>query len=315
MVALTMQKAPFHAEVAGAPEGGETHWATTADGLRIRLAHWAKGDKGTVLLFPGRTEYIEKYGPAAGEFAARGYAMLSVDWRGQGLADRMIDDPLGGHVVEFTDYQKDVAALVEAGERLNLPRPWYLVGHSMGGAIGLRALNEGLAVKAAVFSAPMWGITIAPSLRPLAWSLSWASRGLGFGHAFAPGTSNQSYILGNGFDDNMLTGDRGMWDWMKAQLSAHPELVLGGPSLRWLYEALNDTRALARMPSPSIPALTVLGTDERIVDPGRIKARMADWPGASTLMIEDGRHEVMMETPERRARFYDAACALFDANR
>ena len=33
------------------------------DGVTLRLAHWpaASDSRGGVLLFPGRTEYIEKY--------------------------------------------------------------------------------------------------------------------------------------------------------------------------------------------------------------------------------------------------------------
>jgi len=315
MNALPPDTAPFYGDVADAPEGGQTHWARTSDGLRLRIAHWAQGDRGTVLLFPGRTEYLEKYGPAAGEFAARGFAMIAPDWRGQGLADRMIDDPKSGYVVHFSDYQKDVATLWASAQRLNMPRPYYLVAHSMGGAIGLRALHNGLAVRAAAFSAPMWGIAMAPNLRPLAWSVSWASRGFGLDHTIAPGTSHESYLTTVRFGENMLTSDPRMWAWMQAQIAAHPDLVLAGPSLRWLYEALRETRALARKPAPDLPTYTALGRDEKIVDPARVHALMARWPRGRLDVIAGSRHEVMMETCDIRTQFYDAACALFAANR
>ena len=314
MNVLELDKAPFYHDVARAPEGGQCHWVHTADGMRLRVAHWSKGDRGTVLLFPGRTEYVEKYGPAAGEFARRGFAMIAVDWRGQGLTDRMIDDPQSGHVQHFSDYQKDVAAMLAAARRLDLPRPFYLVAHSMGGAIGLRALYDGLPVNAVAFSAPMWGIVMAPALRPLAWSLSWASRGLGFDQNFAPGTSGKSYVVDAPFDDNLLTSDREMWAFMQAQVATYPTLGLGGPSLRWLYEALRDMLKLSRRPSPALPVHTVLGSSEQIVDKGRIYMRMAEWPGGTLDLISGARHEVMMETPAIRARFYDSATALFTAH-
>ncbi|NCO22090.1 MAG: alpha/beta hydrolase [Rhodobacterales bacterium] len=315
MNARFIQPAPFYADVADAPEGGQIYWAQTSDGLRLRLAHWAEGDRGTVFLFPGRTEYVEKYGPSVREFAARGFATLIVDWRGQGLADRMIDDPLGGHVVHFADYQKDVAAMLAAAGRLNLPRPYYLVAHSMGGAIGLRALHEGLPVQAAVFSAPMWGIVMAPVLRPIAWSLSWASRGVGLDHCIAPGTSRASYLATTSFDENMLTTDPEIWAWMQSQIAAHPDLALGGPSLRWLSEALRETHALTRRPAPVTPTYVAVGSAEQIVDAGKIARLMAQWPQGRLEVIEGARHEMMMETPPIRKHFFDTSCALFARHR
>lgn len=310
-----MQPAPFFAEVADAPPGATCVWLGTADGLRVRAACWRTGAKGTVLLFPGRTEYIEKYGPAAGEFARRGYALATIDWRGQGIADRLLEDRAPGHVGRFSDYQRDVAALTGFLRAEALPEPWFLVGHSMGGCIGLRALHEGLPVRAAAFSAPMWGIRMPPALRPLAWLLATAGPALGLGDRLVPSTSPVTYVLEAPFEGNLLTRDRAMFDFMRRQLTAHPELAIGGPTLQWLREALRECRALRRMPSPDLPCLTVLGVEERIVDIAAIERRMARWPGARFDRVSGAEHELMMEAPAIRARFYDAVAALFDAQR
>ncbi|MDJ0827004.1 MAG: alpha/beta hydrolase [Rhodobacter sp.] len=306
--------APFYADVADGPPGAEAEWLTARDGVRLRLAHWPGGTKGTVLLFPGRTEYIEKYGPTAGEFARLGYGMAAIDWRGQGLADRALDDRNTGHVMHFRDYQMDVAAMLDAMGARGLPQPYYLVAHSMGGAIGLRALIEGLPVRAAVFSAPMWGIAITGLLRPVAWSLSWASRKIGLGHAYAPGTRPATYVREAAFDGNVLTRDRAMFDCMLTQVTEHPDLALGGPSLHWLYEALVETRAMAREPSPAVPVLTWLGSHERVVDTAPIRDRMARWPGGRLELVDGAEHEVLMETPETRARIFAAIAEHFAAH-
>lgn len=309
-----MEPAPFFADVAEAPEGATCVWLEASDGTRLRAARWREGDKGTVLLFTGRTEYIEKYGPAAGEFAARGYAMATLDWRGQGLADRLLDDPALGHVGAFPDYQKDVAAFLDFVRHENLPRPWYLIGHSMGGCIGLRALYEGLPVHAACFSAPMWGIHINPLLKPLARGLSSLAGLVGMGDRLAPTTSRTTYVLEAAFEGNLLTRDADMFAFMQRQLRAHPELAIGGPSLHWLGEALRETRALAARPAPPLPCLTALGVSERIVDIPAVKARMASWKGATLDLIQGTEHELMMERPAVRAHFYDEASGLFDAH-
>ncbi|QEE36177.1 alpha/beta hydrolase [Octadecabacter sp. SW4] len=309
-----MEQAPFFADIADGPDGGVAHWLRCADGHRIRVGHWPLASaKGTVLLFPGRTEYIEKYGRAAQDLAQRGYATLAIDWRGQGIADRVHDNPAVGHVGRFEDYQLDAQAAVAHARELGLPEPFFLLGHSMGGCIGLRSLYEDLPVAAACFSAPMWGIQMAAPLRPLAWGLSTVSRSLGFSHAFAPGQVSDSYIEKVDFSENTLTSDRDMFDYMKAQLTAHPEFSLGGASLHWLNESLREMRGLSLRAAPNVPCVSFLGSDELIVDPDRIVARMRKWPQSELVMIPHARHEVMMETPETRKLVFDKACALFDA--
>ena len=307
--------APFFAVVAEAPPGAVCVWLTAADGVRIRAAHWRGGGKGTVLLLPGRTEYIEKYGPAAREFAARGYAMATIDWRGQGIADRLLEDRAPGHVLNFLDYQQDLAALVEWLKGEKMPEPWFLVGHSMGGCIGLRALHEGLPVRAVTFSAPMWGIKMQAAMRPLAWTLGTLAPRLGLGGFLTPSTTRVTYVMAAPFENNLLTRDPEMFAFMQRQLAAHPDLAIGGPTLQWLGQALLETRRLAAMPAPDIPCLTVLGAAERIVHIDAIKARMATWPGAQFDLVPDCEHELMMEKPAVRVRFYDGAAALFDRYR
>ncbi len=310
-----MDAAPFFDDLAEGPENAAAWWVRASDDVRIRMGVWpCDGAKGTVLLFPGRTEYVEKYGRAAADLARRGYATVAVDWRGQGLADRLLEDAAVGHVLEFADYQRDVQAVLAAVERLDLPQPLHLIAHSMGGCIGLRALMNGLPVNSAVFSAPMWGIIISPVRRPVAWALGWSASRLNLGNAMAPGTSPIHLVTSDPFKGNPLTTDQDMFDYMHRHLAAQPELSLGGPSIRWVHKALVEMRALARMPAPNLPCVTFLGTAEKIVDPARITARMDSWPGGELVMLDGAEHEVMMEAPAIRNRVFDRAAALFNAN-
>ena len=298
-----MQTAPFHSDCIADYPAGSAYWLTTADGVRIRIGTWNEvAGKGTVLLFPGRTEYIEKYAHTAQDLTEAGFAMLAVDWRGQGLADRLLPDPMVGHVGRFTDYQHDVRAAAEAAAALDLPTPWFLLAHSMGGCIGLRALHETLPVAGAVFTGPMWGIQMAAAKRPAAWAVGWASRHLGLSARRSPGTTDAAYVSTAPFEDNTLTTDPAMYDLMRDQLAAHPELALGGPSLNWLHAALSEMRVLSRMDAPSHPCLTYLGGNERIVDPQRIRDRMADWPGGQLQELPGAEHEILMEADPVRHR-------------
>ena len=310
------EAAPFFAEVADGPADGAAFWLRTRDGLRIRAGLWnAAGPRGTVFLLPGRTEYVEKYGRSAQHLAAAGWATLSVDWRGQGLADRVLKDPMTGHVADFDEYQTDMAALLAFAEARALPKLYVMLAHSMAGCIGLRSLMSGLPFASAAFSAPMWGILMADWMRPFANVLSWSSRYLGLSHLYAPGTKRTTYVLAEAFAGNNLTTDQDMWNYMRNQALAHPELALGGPSLAWLWAALSECRALAAMESPPYPVICALGTNERIVDTRPIHDRMARWPGGRLDMYAGAEHEVLMERPETRAAFLDSALALFEAHR
>ena len=309
-------QAPFFADVADGPADGAAFWLTTRDGVRIRAGLWnGAGPRGTVFLLPGRTEYVEKYGRSAQYLAQAGWATLSVDWRGQGLADKALKDPMTGHVGDFAEFQVDMAALLGFAEARALPRPWVMLAHSMGGCIGLRSLVEGLPFASAAFSAPMWGILMAEWMRPFAHVLSASSRLLGFQHVYAPGTKRSTYVLAEPFAGNNLTKDEDMWNYMRNQALAHPELALGGPSLGWLHTALAECRALAAKPSPAYPTICALGTDEKIVDTRPIHDRMGRWPGGRLDMYSGAEHEVLMERPATRSAFLDSAIALFEAHR
>ncbi|MDO9639781.1 MAG: alpha/beta hydrolase [Pseudotabrizicola sp.] len=314
MTAGALLPAPFYADLALGPQGGEAFWLTAEDGLRIRAGVWPVGAKGTVLLFPGRTEYAEKYGMAAADLQARGYATVAIDWRGQGLADRILPDRMMGHVGRFQDYQLDVQAVLALVRRLGLPEPLYLLSHSMGGAIALRSLMRGLPVKAASFSAPMWGIAMAAWMRPFAQPVAQLSGWFGRAHRFAPSTSEKSYVLEAEFGGNVLTNDPDMWRYMKRQVVERPELALGGPSLAWLQTALMECRDMSLAPAPDYPALTALGSAEKVVDVAPVHLRMAGWRRGRLELFAGAEHEILMETPDRRQRFFDMTAELFDAH-
>lgn len=311
-----IHNAPFFADVADGPEGGYAAWVKATDGTRIRLGYWPRESaKGTVLMMPGRTEYIEKYGRTARDFNQRGYAMLAIDWRGQGLADRKLDDPIKGHVASFAEYQQDFDAMIGFARAQNLPEPYFMLAHSMGGCIGLRSLINGAPVQAAAFTAPMWGILMAAWMRPMALAISTASRWLNLDDRLTPGTSEKTYVIAQKFAGNTLTTDLEMWDYMYRQAVAHPELTLGGPSLAWLNEALRECQALSMLQSPAVPTLTALGSAEKIVDVGPVHARMSVWPQGQLDIYPGAEHEILMENVSARTGFADKAAALFDNHR
>ncbi|MEM6635652.1 MAG: alpha/beta hydrolase [Pseudomonadota bacterium] len=309
-----MAQAAFLTDPSERPPNGQITWFEAEDGVRLRAAFWPGGAKGTVLMLPGRTEYIEKYGPSASELHDRGFSSATLDWRGQGLADHIGADDITGHVGDFLDFQKDLRAFVaEVEARPELPRPYYMLAHSMGGAIGLRGLIYGLDVKAAVFTGPMWGILIRPHMRPVAHVLGAVAHALGFGDRPIPGMDHGSYGARVPFEGNMLTTDQEMYALMHDHVVDHPQLALGAPSMSWLYTALRETDRLKVEKLPDVPSLIGIGNLERVVDPDRIREMAARWSSAELIEFNGAEHEILMEVPEVREDLYSRIAAHFSA--
>jgi lysophospholipase len=306
-----VKPAPLDHTLADGPTGGKAIFVKAADGVTLRMAHWPGGNRGTIFILPGRTEFVEKYGRAANDLARSGYDTLCLDWRGQGASARLLPNPTMGHVRRFSDYQRDVQAMIGLARDLGLPMPWHILSHSMGGTIALRTLFSPHPFSSAVFSAPLWGLVLSPALRAVAWAVSTLARPAAQSHRLTPTAKPECYLATGTFADNELTNDADMFDWMKAQVIAHPEWSVGGPSLGWLNAALVECVSLSRLPSPQLPTLTALGTQETIVACPPIHSRMARWPNGRLDLYDGAKHEVIMETPAHRDRFFGTAVQLF----
>ncbi len=277
------------------PGGGKAHWVRAGDGTRLRAAIWPGSGRGTAILMPGRTEYIEKYGPMIGRIQALGLGVVVIDWRGQGLADRPIPERSIGYVADFAEYQDDLASVLAHPAVAALPGPRVVMAHSMGGCIALRALVEGLDVAAAVFSAPMFGIKLPDPVAPL---LRWVMRRMGEGAFrtwYAPSSRARTCVTVAKLESNTLTSDKAEFERILSQARAAPELTLGGPSLGWFAAAEREMRALAKAPPPALPILTFLGLAERIVEPDAIRVQSSRQPDAKLVELAGARHEIWME--------------------
>jgi lysophospholipase len=282
----------------------------------LRVVYWPAASEverpATICLFPGRSEAVEKYGRMACVLANAGFNVLAIDWRGQGLSDRLSIDPSAGHVRHFDDYQLDVAALLEFAQHLSVPTPIYLLAHSMGGCIALRHLMDNDSIfKAAAFSAPMWGLKLSPQMIICAHLIWFFTKLLGLSDRAIARSERQPYLISKSFAKNDLTTDPGMWAYMKKQITNHPELAVCGPSYQWVRAAMVECKALSARPSPKIPSYCALGTEEDIIAPNAIELRMENWETGQLRHFGGARHEVMMEAPATQKSFQDAVIAFF----
>lgn len=304
---------PFYADVVDAPAPSRVDWLTASDGIRLRAARWGTGNRPLVAVFPGRTEMIEKYGPTVGDLVANGYDVAVIDWRGQGLSDRLCDPPIRGDVPDFADYQKDVTAYWAWLDAQDRTRSCYILAHSMGGCIALRALASGLEPRAVAFSAPMWGLTLPSATLHAVSPITAVLRAVGQDTREVPGAGEEFELWNFPFERNELTRDPDRYAWAQAQLLAHPELRLGAPSMRWLAAALREMQALDELPAPGVPALCGVGTADKIISQDACRNRIGAWPTATLTEYDGALHELLIERPEVRNDFLARVTALFQS--
>ena len=128
-----------------APDDAVSGTIRTRDGVNLRYARFAPppGRKGTVVLLQGRAEFIEKYFETARDLRARGFAVATLDWRGQGGSARGLSDARKGYVRDFADFEIDVETFYRQVVLPDCPPPYFALAHSMGGAVMLRVAHAG----------------------------------------------------------------------------------------------------------------------------------------------------------------------------
>ena len=127
------------------PEGAVMCVLKTPDGISIRFARWPPPSdrKGTVCVFQGRIEFIEKYFEIVRDLNARGFAVATLDWRGQGLSDRMLRERRKGHIANFAEYDTDLETFMRDVVLPDCPPPLFGLANSMGAAVLIRAAARG----------------------------------------------------------------------------------------------------------------------------------------------------------------------------
>ncbi|MEM1397186.1 MAG: alpha/beta hydrolase, partial [Pseudomonadota bacterium] len=187
------------------PKGASATDIMAHDGVRLRVGMFPREHaKGTFLVLTGWSEFIEKYFETVEELHARGFAAIAMDWRGQGLSERFASRPTTSHINSFSLYKDDIDRLIELAEEKQLPKPYYALTHSMGGAPMLQRLADGeTRLRAAVLCAPLTALTFnrleTNAIRVLARS----AVALRLGNTSVPGQPDTIPP----FDETALTSD------------------------------------------------------------------------------------------------------------
>lgn len=303
------------------PEGAVFETRVMADGWRLRTVFWPgnPAGPGSILFLTGRGDFIEKYAETFHDLVDAGWGVMSFDWRGQGLSGRLGDTAMKGHSPGFDIWLSDLDTVTGRFQAI-MPKPWFAIGHSLGGHLLLRHLaGENREFTRAVLLAPMLGVSARPLGAPLARRIAhWLTR-LGRGGRFVwrggpyvPGTAGS-------VRQRLLTSDAERYldeSWWIAQT---PALALGSVTWGWLAAAFASLDVLLKPPvrlrgtgegadaRPRLqrittPVLVLVPESDGLVDGEITRDAVSRMPSATLEEVAATGHELLREASDIRAR-------------
>lgn len=266
--------------------------------------------KQLIVLSPGRVEGYLKYKELVYDLAQLGYAVAVIDHQGQGLSSRRLDNPHKGYVENFNDYVVDLHQMIEQELKPKFSGEFYLLSHSMGGAIGLRYIQQYPDTFAkAVFSSPMWGLDAGPLPKSIAKglvsSITWMNNLVSKESAYFAGASDYQPPS---FEDNVLTHSKPRYQYFRATYEKTPELKLGGITYNWLAQSIQALdKAEDELDKVKTPLLVIQAGGDRVIDNAgqdlfceKLQAHGQPCVGGKPIVVADAEHELLIEKDELR---------------
>ncbi len=265
------------------------------DGVPIRwISIREPQNERCVVMVNGRNESFWKYQELFYEFSRKGYDVYAYDHRGQGASGRLTNDSELGHVICFDDYVTDLHTFIENVVNKDAYKHRFLLAHSMGGAVATLYLEHyQTPFNAVVLNAPMFGINMPAPLKLVASSIA---------KIMEHYQSQPSYVLGKKpyreepFEANDQCQSQLRYGWAKHLYQLHPELRLGGPSPRWVWQALAAAKHCIRdVEHIDTPVLLLQAGDDKVVDNHSHVIFCTKCTECEMKVIPHARHELLME--------------------
>ncbi len=198
----------------------------------------ADAPRGTVLVLHGFTENAEKFMEVIYSLLQNGFSVAAYDQRGHGHSWRdgaVKDDTSLTHVSDFNEYEQDLLRVCET-VLAEMPKPWMIFAHSMGGAVASLFLERHPEVfSRAALCAPMIAANLGGIPQPVITALCQGYKMLGMGkkRVFV----SKPYAGPENFDTSCATG-RERFDWYDRLKHDHREYWNNGPTYSWTLEAI-----------------------------------------------------------------------------
>ncbi len=283
----------------------------TNDGGFIRYGIWhCTGDKkkGSIILFNGRSEFMEKYSETIGELLNKRFDVYSLDWRGQGLSERLLPDRKKGFISDYSIYLNDVKKFIDKIVKPEAVLPVMILAHSMGGHIALRLIHDCSTVaEKVVLSSPMIEIFNLPVTGWFSGLITKFAIKADMGHTYALGAQRYNPDKEK-FEGNRLTSNQIRFMATRKKIMKNPELASGGVTYGWLwasFQSIDIVNHPGYAENIKTPVLMISAGSDRVVSIKAQKKICARLANCCSIEIKNARHEILMETDAIRSIFWD----------
>ena len=270
-----------------------------------------KSTNPSIIIVSGRCESYLKYQELTFDLYRQGYNIFILDHRGQGLSGRLLSNPHKGYVRKFQHYVDDLRYFVEKVIINDCPSKPYLLGHSMGGAISVRFMQDAPnAIKAAVIASPMIGFNSGFVPIKMAENIIAGVSALNSLISKTPwyfgGQKDYSALK---FTENNLTHSKPRYKSFVDLYQKNKGIQLGGVTVHWLKESIKAQEEMFRkLPLLTTPTFLLQAGEDSIVS---LQAQTIfcrelhalhpqSCPNGLPFKIEDAFHELFFEVDEIR---------------
>lgn len=197
--------------------------------------------RDAIVILPGYSESSETYDELIYDLNLANYSVYVMDHRGMGRSSREVLNPQVVHIREFSTYVADVELFLNTVVGSGPEKNRFLIAHSTGGLIAANVIKKRPQFfKKIVLSAPLFELETGSYGSTTAYLTASILDELGRGTSYAPGFKDFDFDT-DSFDQHKSTSDRTRYTHARRHWEKSPELVMGGPSVRWVKEVLRNT--------------------------------------------------------------------------
>lgn len=276
-----------------------------------------ENSKGSIVISHGFGENLEKYKEMIYYFLKNGYSVFGIEHRGHGRSGSLgVVDKSQINIKDFNLYISDLKTFIDEVVKKDIgSEKMFLYGHSMGGAIGAKFLEDyPQYFDAAILNAPMLEINTGSFPPFIAKSIAWLGTVLPFGNKYAP--TQKPYT--NKYDlENSGTSSEPRYKYYYNIQSSNKELQRGGSSLNWLKESFDVTQEITKKENVSkveIPTLIFQAEKDDHVKP-KGQSDFAQYAKNCKLVCMTGsKHEIYREKDSILKAYLNRVFDFYNSN-